>query len=684
MFLRSCSGRILPAIPVKHKHSPPLSIQKVGAHNPMPMAVFKNTLNFEDLTCDIISTASSSCNVEYKRLLHGLSGQFESGKLYALMGASGNGKTAFLSILSGHLSPATKTHGRILYNGNERDPEMWEKQCSFVRTKSDIPTTETLQEYVELMTMCRSSFQSYKEVRSFIRDVFDELGLLRIAHVAVAALSDGERKLVKIAIELVVGTNVLILDEPLGNVDLHRALEMTLLLKHIARKYNRIIILTIQQPGSKLFEEIDYLFFMYKGIFLYQGPVDRLEEFFRESNFFFPDTVSKPEFLLEIFAENGSQLKELVPHRDIYRDYVQDKLDRECARAEQFHTSLGAHKQSVVPFSFRHTKLLFYRAFRVSFRGNYRYFFMFHLAFVFFATCVAASLRCREVLAFLHSHNRIRSSAFSSIPSIHDTLQLHYPAICHIVQNIIIIQLSSVNLYLSNVLSAPMYYDMSHLIEEANHRDYSIYSYYIALVGVEISLDMLKTLLFITIIHLFNLQEGFSGIFLFFYFFFSSSLSKLSLLMTLPIGDIPGLPIIMPAIRLLFMMYSSGNTIVNCVKTPENTSPLTSFTLFLFGLVFWNNYFLELYLDGVIGRRIEQVVEKTPDSGDSNKLLRCTLKTPEGVPFPKYRASIWFFGWMYPSWVNFLFVVLGIFITMLISMWIFRKRYAPPLRLSLG
>lgn len=57
-------------------------------------------LEFKDIVCDVVNSNISYDGSKYLRLIHGISGKFESGKLTAIMGPSGSCKTSFFEFIS--------------------------------------------------------------------------------------------------------------------------------------------------------------------------------------------------------------------------------------------------------------------------------------------------------------------------------------------------------------------------------------------------------------------------------------------------------------------------------------------------------------------------------------------------------------------------------------------------------
>ena len=72
-------------------------------------------------------------------------------------------------------------------------------------------------------------------------------------------MSGGERKRVAMGIALVTSPRVLLLDEPSSGLDAYTAFLLVQLLKLVAAKTSRLVLLSLHQPSSQLFELFDSL-----------------------------------------------------------------------------------------------------------------------------------------------------------------------------------------------------------------------------------------------------------------------------------------------------------------------------------------------------------------------------------------------------------------------------------------
>jgi ATP-binding cassette, subfamily G (WHITE), member 1 len=293
----------------------------------------KYSLEYRDIVLDVVNLSKNISDPTYKRLLRGLSGKFESGKLTAIMGASGSAKTTFISVVAGRVHPDSKTYGDILFRGVPRNKDTWLKQVAYLEQDDCIVPQQTVREYIEFALATRGSFGSASEITRATEKIMSDLHLDRLQDIKLEAVSGGERKRVMIAVEIAIEPEILILDEPTSGLDSHLALELADMLKKYAVEKNRIVVTTVHQPGSGLFEMFDNLLFMHQGTAIYNGPVSEVEEFFASKGMVRNEKLSKAEFLFELFTER-SIFPEFTGYRETVVELARDIAGKAEAQVE--------------------------------------------------------------------------------------------------------------------------------------------------------------------------------------------------------------------------------------------------------------------------------------------------------------------------------------------------------------
>ncbi len=177
-------------------------------------------------------------NVSYwynnsNHILENICLSFEAGKIYAITGASGSGKTTLMSLLGGLDAPKA---GTILYKGEDIKKigdERYRKECvSFVFQNYNLINYMTSLENVMLTS--KSSPLPY----------LAEVGITKEeAYRNVLKLSGGQQQRVAIARAIASETPVILADEPTGNLDEYTSNGIITLLKELAHKKNKCVII---------------------------------------------------------------------------------------------------------------------------------------------------------------------------------------------------------------------------------------------------------------------------------------------------------------------------------------------------------------------------------------------------------------------------------------------------------
>ncbi len=192
-----------------------------------------------------------------KQVLKNISMDFEPGKVYVIMGKSGAGKSTVLSLISGLDLP---TNGDVLFKENslkqlDRD-DYRAKSIGVVFQGYNLLTNATALENIVLSMNISKSLEKNK--KQFALELLQKVGIdEETANRKVLKLSGGEQQRVGIARALSHNPDILIADEPTGNLDGDTEKNIMEILLKLAHKENKcVIVVTHSKQVSKYADEL--------------------------------------------------------------------------------------------------------------------------------------------------------------------------------------------------------------------------------------------------------------------------------------------------------------------------------------------------------------------------------------------------------------------------------------------
>ncbi|ETP46123.1 hypothetical protein F442_07587 [Phytophthora nicotianae P10297] len=201
---------------------------------------------------------------EERQLLQKVTAHFEPGRMVALMGATGAGKTTLMDVIAGR-----KTGGRIVgeiyVNGELKDPANFSRITAYCEQMDIHAEAATIYEALVFSANLRLPPNFTEEERmNLVHETLDLLELTSISSEMVGRLSVEQKKRVTIGVEVVSNPSILFLDEPTSGLDARSALIVMRGVQSIART-GRTVLCTIHQPSISIFELFDGLLLLQKG-----------------------------------------------------------------------------------------------------------------------------------------------------------------------------------------------------------------------------------------------------------------------------------------------------------------------------------------------------------------------------------------------------------------------------------
>ena len=180
--------------------------------------------------------------------LRGVDLQIEDGEFAFLVGPSGSGKSTIIKLITGELRP---TAGTVHVNGYSLE-RIRKREIPFLRRTigvvfQDFRLIETKTVYDNVAFAMRVIGAKEKEIRERVPYVLELVGLETKSRRHPNELSGGEQQRLAIARALVNNPSTIIADEPTGNLDPARSLEIMSLLQEINNLGTTILVVTHEQ-----------------------------------------------------------------------------------------------------------------------------------------------------------------------------------------------------------------------------------------------------------------------------------------------------------------------------------------------------------------------------------------------------------------------------------------------------
>lgn len=208
----------------------------------MPKIQIKNLSKTYGAKLNQGSTQSDSTGVE---VLRNINLTIESGEKIALVGASGSGKSTFLNLLGALDRP---TSGEVIYDGvslfTKTDIELAQfrnNKIGFIFQFHHLLPEFTALENVMMPSLING--KSVAEVKEDMEEILTNVGLKDRIHHKPGELSGGEQQRVAVARALSLKPELLLADEPTGNLDSKTGFEVFKLMSELNEKLKTTLIM---------------------------------------------------------------------------------------------------------------------------------------------------------------------------------------------------------------------------------------------------------------------------------------------------------------------------------------------------------------------------------------------------------------------------------------------------------
>ncbi|XP_068089116.1 ATP-binding cassette sub-family G member 5 [Hyperolius riggenbachi] len=239
-----------------------------------------------------------------RQILRDVSFYMESGQIMAILGNSGSGKTTLLDAISGRIGKKGALLGEVYVNGSQLRKEQFQDCFSYVLQHDSLLSYLTVRETLTYTAMLALQKLSREAIQEKVESVMAELSLTDVADALIGGrtfngISNGERRRVSIAAQLIQDPKIILLDEPTTGLDAMTANHIVELLSELARK-DRIVIISIHQPRSELFNMFDKIGIMSCGELVFCGNPQEMITFFDDCGYECPEHSNPFDFFVDL------------------------------------------------------------------------------------------------------------------------------------------------------------------------------------------------------------------------------------------------------------------------------------------------------------------------------------------------------------------------------------------------
>ena len=188
--------------------------------------------------------------------LDGVSMSIKEGEFVFLVGPSGSGKTTIMKLITGEVRP---TSGTVLVNDFDMSTIRRRKLPKVRRTLGvvfqDYRLIENMNVYDNVAFAMRVVGAAHRDIRTRVPYILELVGLEGREKRMPGELSGGEQQRVAIARALVNSPRMIVADEPTGNLDPVRSLELMLLLEKINEMGTTVLVVTHEKELVNAFSK---------------------------------------------------------------------------------------------------------------------------------------------------------------------------------------------------------------------------------------------------------------------------------------------------------------------------------------------------------------------------------------------------------------------------------------------
>lgn len=299
-------------------------------------------------------------------LLSDCCGRALSSKITAIFGSIGSGKTTLVKTLTGRLDKGLMTSGSVLLDNKIKKSNSWIHTIAFVDNSFDFQAFQTVYETVYFSVKFLEIDCNEQTIKKKTEDLINTVGLYDLKLENITSMSDGERRLLSVAVALAEDPSVLILDDPFASLDICHIKNLLKLFRKLTEN-KKTIIFTFKYSNHNLINYIDYLVLLIRGTTIFEGTYSDCQKHFERCGFINTEKMPFFEFIYSVvvsdYHNEDEKIVSMQNARKIKDKWVdtRDNTYRPCTPLEIEELPRG---------SLVKTKLLLKRLFITTYRNK--------------------------------------------------------------------------------------------------------------------------------------------------------------------------------------------------------------------------------------------------------------------------------------------------------------------------
>lgn len=214
---------------------------------------------------------------EDKEILSDIDLAIEEGGFYVICGASGSGKSTLLRQLKTSLQPVGQRSGRILYYGRDLEEVSQYTQSAKIGFVFQNPDTQIVTDKVwhELAFGLESIGMPQDMIRVRVAEMASYFGIQNWFYQSTDTLSGGQKQLLNLASVMVMHPKVLLLDEPVSQLDPIAAADFMATIHKLHAEFG-ITVIMAEHSLEEVAAYVDEVIFMKEGRLIAKGKMEEL------------------------------------------------------------------------------------------------------------------------------------------------------------------------------------------------------------------------------------------------------------------------------------------------------------------------------------------------------------------------------------------------------------------------